>query len=156
MKCVGTIIVGIIDKIQQRPNQTPPDPAQHDFSFSNSRRNVHSQFVSKQATLETMAPSPVGIEIGSKWKVGKKLGTGACATVCALNKVGGGTTEFAVKLAPLPKRKTKNGKSLEEKNVSILNYEQMIYQTQFQSLQGTIIPSLPDRNPPISGESNGR
>lgn len=98
---------------------------------------------------------PTGITIGKKWKVGKKIGTGACAVVCDLQTADGSATEFAIKLARLPERKTKNGKSKGEQDVSLLNYEQMVYQTQFQDLQGTVIPILPVGGPPVTGESDG-
>ena len=110
-----------------------------------------------------MATSPRGITIGNAvnrkrtWKVGKELGSGACATVCALLNDDGSSTEFAIKLAPVPQKKTKKGNTPEEKNADLLHYEQLIYQTQFQGLQGTVIPSLPNptNGPPISGEESG-
>lgn len=110
-----------------------------------------------------MAPSPRGIEIGNGgskkriWKVGKELGRGACATVCALNNDDGSSTEFAIKLAPVAEKKTKKANSIQERNEALLHYEQLIYQTQFQDLQGKIIPSLPTaaKEPPIAGEASG-
>jgi len=111
-----------------------------------------------------MAPSPVGIEIGKgkiKWKVGKMLGSGACATVCSLKRTDASSneTDFAVKLAPLPKKKTKKGNSAEEMNVKLLYYEQLVYTTQFRSLQGNFIPSVPNssssKDPPLYGDENG-
>jgi hypothetical protein len=101
-----------------------------------------------------MAP-PTGIMIGKKWKVGKKIGTGACAVVCDLQTTDGDATTYAVKLARIPERTTKNGKSKGEMDISLLNYEQMIYQTQFQDLQGSMIPMLPASGPPVTGESEG-
>ena len=77
-----------------------------------------------------MAP-PVGIEIGKgskKWTIGKMLGTGACATVYALKTADGNETEYAVKVAPIPTKKTKKGNSPAETNVSLLHYEQLVYQ----------------------------
>lgn len=112
-----------------------------------------------------MAPSPVGIEISKgkrTWKVGKKLGSGACATVCALKSIDNGSsteTDFAVKLAPLVKKKTKKGNSPGELNVKLLYYEQLVYSTQFRPLQGTFIPTTPStsssKDPPIYGDENG-
>mmetsp|Transcript_57968 Transcript_57968/g.64786 ORF Transcript_57968/g.64786 Transcript_57968/m.64786 type:complete len:586 (-) Transcript_57968:1179-2936(-) len=113
-----------------------------------------------------MELSPVGIEItnGSRqWKVGKILGKGACATVCSLNRIDSSDnscneTEFAVKLAPLPKKKTKKGNSVEETNEKLLYYEHLVYNTQFQSLQGTFIPNVPKSSskvPPVYGNVNG-
>ena len=112
-----------------------------------------------------MAPSPVGINISKgkrKWRVGKVLGNGACATVCELKSIDNGKcneTEFAVKLAPIPKKKTKKGNSPEETNDKLLYYEQMVYNTQFQSLQGSFIPIVPtaaSKNPPSNGIENGK
>ena len=113
-----------------------------------------------------MTPSPVGIEISKgkrKWKVGKMLGSGACATVCALKSIDNGRsneTEFAVKMAPLAKKKTKKGNSPDEMNVKLLYYEQLVYTTQFRTLQGDFIPSVPNqsssKDPPAYGEENGK
>jgi hypothetical protein len=112
-----------------------------------------------------MAPSPVGIEISKgkrKWKVGKMLGSGACATVCALKSIENGSsneTDFAVKVAPLPKKKTKKGNSPDEMNVKLLYYEQLVYTTQFRCLQGNFIPRVPNssssKDPPVYGDQNG-
>ena len=112
-----------------------------------------------------MAPSPVGIEISKgkrKWKIGKILGSGACATVCSLKAIDGGgsnETDFAVKLAPMPKKTTRKGNSPDELNAKLLYYEQLVYTTQFRSLQGEFIPQLPNpsssKDPPTYGEENG-
>lgn len=112
-----------------------------------------------------MSPSPTGIEISKgkrKWKVGKKLGSGACATVCALKAIDNGSyneTDYAVKMAPLAKKKTKKGTSPDEMNEKLLYYEQLVYNTQFRSLQGNFIPSTPNasssKDPPIYGDENG-
>lgn len=111
-----------------------------------------------------MAPSPVGIEISKgkrTWKVGKKLGSGACATVCALKSIDNGSsieTDFAVKMAPLAKKKTKKGNSPAELNAKLLYYEQLVYSTQFRPLQGNFIPTTPSassKDPPIYGDENG-
>ena len=115
-----------------------------------------------------MAPSPVGIEItkGSRtWIVGKILGTGACATVCSLDSYDASSgncyeTEFAVKLAPMPKKKTRKGNSVEETNAKLLYYEQLVYNSQFRTLQGKFIPNLPklssSKSPPVYGEADGK
>jgi hypothetical protein len=112
-----------------------------------------------------MAPSPVGIEISKgkrKWKIGKMLGSGACATVCALKSMDSdgrsNETDFAVKVAPLPKKKTKKGNSPDEMNAKLLYYEQLVYTTQFRQLQGSQIPSVPSassKDPPLYGDEKG-
>ena len=112
-----------------------------------------------------MAPSPVGIEISKgkrKWKIGKILGSGACATVCSMKVLDNGRgedTSFAVKLAPLPKKTTRKGNSPAEINAKLLYYEQLVYTTQFRSLQGEFIPRVPNssssKDPPVYGEENG-
>ena len=129
----------------------------------NNRRQP--TIISNQYTEVTMAPSPVGIEISkgkAKWKVGKVLGSGACATVCSLTKADNGSSndkKFAVKMAPLPMKKTRKGNSPEEMNVKLLYYEQLVYTTQFQSLQGGFIPSVPNsssKDPPVYGDESGK
>jgi hypothetical protein len=114
-----------------------------------------------------MVASPRGIEIGNGpaskrriWKVGKELGRGACATVCALTNQDGSSTEFAIKLAPCRNNnnnKTKKKLTPEEANADLLNYEQRIFKTQFPRLQGTVIPSLPkgQKEPPDYGYESG-
>ena len=97
-----------------------------------------------------MAPL-VGMEIrngSAKFKVGNQIGSGACASVYELKDASGQVTEYAVKVAPIAVKKTKKGNSLAEKNEALLHYEQLIYNTQFVSLQGKYIPSLPASNGP--------
>ena len=105
-----------------------------------------------------MAPSPVGLTVAnnkSQWKVGKRLGSGACATVHSLETETGAPTEFAIKLAPIPK-KTKKQNTPAEINAQRLFYEHVVYQNTFSDLQGTLIPKLPSyKGPPASGEANG-
>ncbi len=128
------------------------------ISHSSTKENTVTQ-----SRYRTMAP-PVGIEISKgkrKWKIGKVLGSGACATVCALKYIKDGSTsetDYAVKLAPLAKKKTKKGNSIEEMNAKLLYYEQLVYTTQFRTLQGIFIPSAPSsspKDPPIYGDESG-
>lgn len=110
-----------------------------------------------------MAPSPEGTEIvrnkRAKFVVGKKLGSGACATVHELKDSNGVPTKYAIKIAPLPQKKSKKGKTEEEMNAQLIFYEQLIYQNQLAQLCGTYIPSLPNslikEEPPVYGEENG-
>jgi len=99
------------------------------------------------------------------------LGRGACATVCALESIDNINeknndnrkktceTDFAIKLAPLPVKSTKKGNSPDETNAKLLYYEQMIYSTQFRSLQGSLIPKVPNfaasKDPPLYGDESG-
>jgi len=99
------------------------------------------------------------------------LGRGACATVCALESIDNiieknndnrkktCETDFAIKLAPLPVKSTKKGNSPDETNAKLLYYEQMIYSTQFRSLQGSLIPKVPNfaasKDPPLYGDESG-
>ncbi|KAG7352891.1 protein kinase domain containing protein [Nitzschia inconspicua] len=109
-----------------------------------------------------MSPSPSEIEIvrnRNKFTVGKKIGSGSCAAVYELKDSTGQPTKFAIKVAPLPKKKTKKENSVEEINAQMLSYESMVYQTNFSELQGQFIPSIPDSmtksDPPVNGEANG-
>ena len=109
-----------------------------------------------------MAPSSaVGIEIRkgntARWRVGAKLGSGACASVHLLQDAEGDETEFAIKLTPLPKKTTKKQNSQDEVNARMLYFEHVMYQNQFQDIQGTYIPELPPyKGPPSYGESDGK
>lgn len=108
-----------------------------------------------------MAPKPEGIELFKgktpKWRVGKHLGTGACATVHVLEEIDGSPTEWAIKLTPLPKKKTKKGNSEEEINDRLLYIENVMYQNQFQDIQGIYIPKLPPYDgPSATGEADGK
>jgi len=105
--------------------------------------------------MSSKSASTTGVAVGKKWKAGKKIGSGACAVVYDLVTTDGRSTDYVVKMTPVPKKKTKNGKTKEEIDASLLHYEQLIYQTQFQSLQGKTIPSIPFAGPPITGESGG-
>jgi hypothetical protein len=106
-----------------------------------------------------MAP-PVGIEIrqgSAKFKVGRQIGNGACATVYQLNDASGAATEYAVKCAPIPTKTTKKGNSAPEKNANLLNYEKLVYQTQFIGLQGKYIPFVPkSKGPPVFVDESGK
>lgn len=134
-------------------------------SFIGFSQSSTKEITVTQSTHSTMAQSPVGIEISKgkrKWKIGKVLGSGACATVCALKYMNSGIceeTDYAVKLAPLAKKKTRKGNSPEEMNEKLLYYEQLVYTTQFRSLQGVFIPSAPSassKDPPIYGDEKGK
>jgi hypothetical protein len=107
-----------------------------------------------------MAPSPVGSQIlkgkQPRWKVGEQLGSGACSTVHLLEDIDGSPTDFAIKMAPVPKKKTKKGNSKEEINETLLYFENMVYHNQVQDIQGTIIPKLPPpKGPPGHGKTDG-
>ena len=108
-----------------------------------------------------MAPSsPIGIELyrgkTPKWRVGKQLGSGACATVHLLEEIDGSPTQWAIKLAPVPKKKTKKGTSTEEVNDRLLYNEGVMYQNQFQDIQGRYVPKLPPYGGPLAtGEAEG-
>ena len=113
-----------------------------------------------------MAP-PVGIIIVRdaahklKWKIGKEVGSGACAAVHLLHDEQQSKTsdcQWVVKLAPLPKKITKAGKSLSEVNANLIDFERQMYQNQFIEYQGDILPHLPSSssdNPPVTGEQDG-
>jgi pSer/pThr/pTyr-binding forkhead associated (FHA) protein len=110
---------------------------------------------------EAMASSALGIEIrkGSnpKWRVGKKVGSGACATVHALEEIDGTATEFAIKLAPIPVKTTKKKNSEAEINATRIYYEHVVYRNQFQDILGEYLPNLPSysKGPPSHGEAGG-
>lgn len=109
-----------------------------------------------------MAP-PVGILIGSdgprkpQWKIGKRIGTGACASVHLLLDQNGKESSFVCKIVPLPVKVTKQKKSLPERNARLIHYEELVYRNQLPDYQGFIIPKLPPYiGPPVSGEVNGK
>jgi hypothetical protein len=105
---------------------------------------------------------PEGIKIfkgnTAKWCVGKELGSGACAAVHSLEEIDGvsTSTEWAIKLAPLPIKTTKKGSSPEEVNARLIHHESVMYQNQFQDLQGSFLPRLPPyKGPQASGDASG-
>ena len=111
----------------------------------------------------TMAP-PVGLIIESgknQWKVGKEVGTGACASVHLLQEANSNNsnsdTDWVIKIAPLPTKITKNRKTLPERNAHLIYYEELMYQSQFNEFQGDILPRLPagGKEPPSKGQDNG-
>lgn len=106
-------------------------------------------------------PLPKGLKIGSgKFRVGKKLGSGACATVHAVELSSDGSeTEWAIKLAPKPAKTTKKGNSPGEANYRHLHYENIVYQNTVPDLQGKLVPRLPPgtgKAPPSHGEVDGK
>ncbi len=96
--------------------------------------------------------SPEGILIGPsnrQWRVGKRLGSGACGYVHELVKAHGGSTgsdlDYVVKLAPLPppSKSKKRKKSAIERNADLLFYEFTLYRNVFNDLRGNMVPDLP-------------
>ena len=92
-----------------------------------------------------------------KWRVGKKLGSGACATVYSLEGTDRTSTEWAIKLSPLPTKITKKKNSEIEVNATKLYYEHVVYRNQFQDILGEYVPKLPPygKGPPSCGEAGG-
>lgn len=107
-----------------------------------------------------MAP-PVGLIIESgknQWKVGKEVGAGACASVHLLQEANSNnSSDWVIKIAPLPTKITKNRKTLPERNAHLIYYEELMYQSQFNEFQGDILPRLPagTKEPPSKGQDNG-
>jgi len=108
-----------------------------------------------------MAPEGIQLYKGqtAKWRVGSKLGSGACATVHCLEELDGGSshpTEWAIKLAPLPTKTTKKGTTPMEVNARLIHHESVMYQNQFQDILGSVLPRLPPyKGPPVTGEAQG-
>eukprot|EP00934_Nitzschia_sp_Nitz4_P003652 Nitzschia sp. Nitz4//scaffold75_size92586//87654//89943//NITZ4_004872-RA/size92586-augustus-gene-0.84-mRNA-1//1//CDS//3329557756//3642//frame0 len=104
--------------------------------------------------------SPTGIEIlkGKKqqWRIGAKIGDGACAAVYELEAMDGSNTGYAAKVAPLAVKGTSKKNSPVEVNDRLLNHEAVTYQNQFPDIQGKFIPHLPPGSgPPAHGTANG-
>ncbi|CAJ1946357.1 unnamed protein product [Cylindrotheca closterium] len=108
-----------------------------------------------------MAPSAKGVEIlkgpKAKWKIGKKLGSGACATVYSLETIDGNLTEYAVKVVPVPTKKTKKQNSEGEINARLLHFEHLVYSNILPDIRGTHVPRMPfsKNEPPSQGEAGG-
>ena len=79
----------------------------------------------------------------AQWKIGKRVGEGACASVHLLDNMDGSSSGFVVKIVPVPTKTTKQGKSPEETNARLLNHEALMYQNQLPEYQGYIIPKMP-------------
>jgi hypothetical protein len=102
--------------------------------------------------------SPEGIIVNRKWRIGHKLGDGACGSVhvliCENDKT---KDDLAIKLAPLPSDKiktTKKQQALLKRHADILSYEGLLYQNHLVKLRGNLIPELPLR-PPV-GDVEGK
>ena len=91
-----------------------------------------------------------------QWRVGKLIGTGACASVHVLLDDNKKETEYAVKIVPLPTKVTKKKTSPPERNARLLHFEELTYKNQFPGFQGSILPRLaPYDGPPSFGEVDG-
>lgn len=108
-----------------------------------------------------MAPSARGVEIqkGSKltWKIGQKLGSGACASVHSLETIDGKPTEYAVKVVPVPTKKTKKQNSEPEVNARLIYFEHLVYSNMIPDIRGIYVPKIPisAKDPPSHGEAGG-
>jgi hypothetical protein len=110
-----------------------------------------------------MAP-PEGLIVGGggssrkpQWKVGKRIGEGACASVHALLDSDNKDTSYVVKIVPLPTKTTRKRDTLPERNARLLHFEELVYTAQFSNYQGWIIPKLsPYIGPPSYGEVDGK
>lgn len=93
-----------------------------------------------------------------QWKVGKLIGTGACASVhLLLTAEDNKDTGFVCKIVPLPVKTTKQKRSLPERNARLIHYEEQVYRNQVPEYQGFILPKLPPYvGPPVSGEADGK
>ena len=117
----------------------------------------------------SLPSSPEGIVIHRHWRIGKKIGNGACGSVHELvhekdrketktekRNTDGVPLIHAIKLAQLPdpNSKTKSKESVRRKNhADILHYEALVYQNHLVDLRGTLIPELPLR--PVTGDAEG-
>jgi hypothetical protein len=109
-----------------------------------------------------MAP-PTGLTIGSTTKpytIGRILGSGACGSVHELIAPAGSKhTDYAIKLAPLPKSKPANGKkrkkTAEEKNADLISYEHLTLRNLGVEVRGRLVPDIPFVGPPAYGEIEG-
>jgi len=103
-----------------------------------------------------MNASPKGQIVGRKWQIGEELGSGSCGIVHELLSMDG-TSEYVIKLSPLPSPTMSKRKQKElKKHADLLHFEKMMYQNQLCALQGTMIPRVPlGRGPPTFGEIEG-
>lgn len=135
----------------------------HHYKQVPFNRNTYS--IVHQKHLQTnfaMDPSPVGTEIGTgrlKFRVGTKIGTGACASIYELKDREGNPTEFAIKIAPISKKSTKSKKETpEQANARLLYSENNAYRSWLCGIQGKYIPRVPldtETEPPAYGDENG-
>lgn len=106
--------------------------------------------------------SPVGLIIGGgsskqQWKVGKQIGSGACASVHLLKAPDGKESGFVVKVASLPTKITKKKTTIPERNARLLYKEAQIYQNMFSNYRGSILPKAPSYvGPPQTGDVDGK
>lgn len=106
--------------------------------------------------------------IGKRWRIGRALGSGACGSVHELEKVTSSgattTTEYAVKVVPLPPPRTskskKRKKTPAELNADLLHFENTMYCSALNDLRGRFVPDTPpygapSKVPPTYGEASG-
>ena len=110
--------------------------------------------------------SPEGLHIGKAtkpWKIGKKLGSGACGAVHELLPPPGTKSPcpaYAIKLVPLPKAKAasskgkKRKKTAEERNADLILHEYNTLQNVGNYVRGKMVPEIPFMgDPPAYGNT---
>lgn len=114
--------------------------------------------------------SPEGQLIGNGWKIGKKLGSGACGSVHELvvptnrakstsSSSSSSSTSWAIKVAPLPASKAagtgkKRKKTPEERNADLILHEYTTLQNAGSQMRGTMVPEISFMgDPPSYGET---
>jgi hypothetical protein len=87
------------------------------------------------------SPSPVGLKLIKNYRVGKKIGSGAQASVHLLEPTAAAKAKdaslptYAVKICPVPSKITKSGQSEAEINERSLRKEFKLYSNQFPKLR---------------------
>jgi hypothetical protein len=96
------------------------------------------------------SPSPVGMKLIPKYRVGKKIGSGAQASVHLLEPTAAAKEKnqslptYAVKICPVPSKITKSGQSEPEINERSIRKEFKLYNNQFPKLRDEgMVASMP-------------
>lgn len=99
----------------------------------------------------------------NKWKIGTKIGSGACGSVhhlvkCSSSSTSSSSSKWVVKLAIIPPAppassssssssgtapKRKKKKNLMELNADLLYHENTLYRNVLNDLRGTMVPDVP-------------
>jgi hypothetical protein len=115
----------------------------------NSQKTATSASASSRGNSIPMSAGSLPLDLKAHWRVGRKLGEGAQASVHALlYKTGKESDDFVVKVAMLPDELAppKRKKTPLELNADLLFSEFVCY-VHLRASQGTYVPRLPSQFP---------
>jgi hypothetical protein len=120
----------------------------------NSQKTATSASASSRGNSTIMSAESLPLDLKAHWRVGRKLGEGAQASVHALRYKGKESDDFVVKVATLPDELAppKRKKTPLELNADLLFSEYVCYK-HLRASQGTYVPRLPSQFPAAAAAS---